>query len=205
MTSSFGKQVLNSVHDRSVFQRRVRVLGEKLAALFPEGGSVLDIGCGDGTIDVGIMAFRPDLAITGTDIMLRPVTHIPVVEYDGAHLPADDKSVDYALIVDVLHHTEDPAAVLTEAARVARKGVIVKDHLREGLLAGPTLRFMDWVGNYGHNVVLPYNYLSEAEWQAAFARAGLTVAAWNESVGLYPFPASLAFDRRLHFVARLAV
>ena len=27
---------------------------------------------------------------------------------------------------------------------------------------------MDWVGNRGHDVRLPYNYLSKAEWNAIF-------------------------------------
>ena len=31
-----------------------------------------------------------------------------------------------------------------------------------------TLAFMDWVGNKGHDVRLPYNYLSKAEWTAVF-------------------------------------
>lgn len=51
-------------------------------------------------------------------------------------------------------------------ARVARRGVVIKDHLREGPLAGPTLRLMDWVGNRGHDVRLPYNYLSRRKWTA---------------------------------------
>lgn len=197
------KSLLNAVHHGAVFGRRVRVLARHLAAVIPTGGTVLDLGAGDGSIAAELMRLRPDLAISGVDVLIRPTTRIPVTLYDGVTLPFADRSVDYVSIVDVLHHTADAAAVLTEAARVARLGVIVKDHLLSGPLAGPTLRLMDWVGNRGHDVALPYNYLSGEQWQAAFARAGLTVASTVARLGLYPPPFGLLFDRRLHFVARL--
>jgi len=79
----------------------------------------------------------------------------------------------------------------------------VKDHLREGLLAGPTLRLMDWVGNRGHDVRLPYTYLDAAGWAEAIGRAGLKVAARERRLGLYPAPLSWWFERKLHFAMRL--
>lgn len=196
-----GKSALIAVHNAAVFGRRVRVLSQHLAKIIPDGGSVLDLGCGDGSIAVQLMEQRPGLKVEGVDVLVRPKTHIPVTKFDGDKLPFKANSFDYVTIVDVLHHTNDPAAVLSEAVRVARKGIAIKDHLLEGLLAGPTLRFMDWVGNKGHNVVLPYNYLSRAKWDATFRKADCSVASWNEKVGLYPAPASWLFDRKLHFVA----
>lgn len=204
MIAAPAKTLLNQVHNTVVFGRRVRVLAQALAGAIPGPGSVLDLGCGDGQIASELMKLRPDLAVEGVDVLLRPVTHIPVTLYDGAVLPFADQSFDYVTIIDVLHHTDDPAAVLAEAARVARLGVVVKDHLREGLLAGPTLRAMDWVGNRGHDVRLPYNYLDSAQWDAAIAAAGLVKASWQERLGLYAAPLSWAFERRLHFVALLA-
>jgi SAM-dependent methyltransferase len=206
MVSAFGldgKAALNAVHNAAIFGRRVTVLTRHLAEMIPAGGKVLDLGCGDGSIAKKLMERRPDLKIQGVDVMIRPQTHIPVSEFDGNKLPFRARSFDYVTIVDVLHHTDHPAAVLKEAVRVARKGIVVKDHLLEGLLAGPALRFMDWVGNKGHNVVLPYNYLSRAEWVEAFEVAGCKPARWTEKVGLYPAPASWLFDRHLHFVALL--
>jgi len=196
--------LLNAVHHRAVHNRRVRVLSHQLARIIPDGGRVLDVGCGDGLISREIMNQRPDLEIEGVDVMLRPITHIPASTFDGSVLPFGDDSFDYVTIVDVLHHTMDPVVMLAESRRVARKGVVIKDHLREGLAAGATLRVMDWVGNRGHDVVLPYNYLSRAEWDAAFGRAGLRVAEWRDELGLYPWPARIIFERRLHFVALAA-
>ncbi|RUT34911.1 class I SAM-dependent methyltransferase [Arsenicitalea aurantiaca] len=197
------KAVLNLLHDRAVFGRRVRVLAERLAEALPTRGTVLDLGCGDGSVAAALMALRRDLRIEGVDVLLRPRTHIPVTLYDGRHLPLADASVDYVTIIDVLHHTEDPVAVLREAARVARRGVVIKDHLLEGPAARRILRFMDWVGNRGHGVVLPYSYLTERQWQWVYAEAELVEAFHTHRLGLYPFPFSLVFERRLHFIARL--
>lgn len=197
------KRLLNTVHDRAVFRRRVDVLSAHLADRLGPSGTVLDLGCGDGSIAAAIMRHRPGLRFRGIDVFVRPKTLIPVEAFDGASIPAADQSVDWVTIVDVLHHADDPERLLAEASRVARRGIVVKDHLREGPGAAATLRFMDWVGNRGHDVRLPYNYLSCREWQSIFDRLGLETAFWNERLSLYPFPASLVFDRRLHFVATL--
>jgi len=195
------KRVLNAVHDHAVFQRRVRVLSEHLASELSSEGTVLDLGCGDGSIARAVMDRKPGLTFRGIDVLIRPHTQIPVELFDGHSIPADDKSSDWVTIVDVLHHTDNPGRLLAEAGRVARKGVVIKDHLREGLAAYTTLRLMDWVGNKGHDVRLPYNYLSRAEWMTAFRGAGLGVLGWRENLSLYPFPASLVCDRHLHFIA----
>jgi hypothetical protein len=62
---------------------------------------------------------------------------------------------------------------------------------------------MDWVGNRGHDVRLPYNYLNSAQWAAAFAQAGLVRASWADAIGLYGAPLNWLFERKLHFVALL--
>jgi SAM-dependent methyltransferase len=185
------------------YNRRVYVLSRHLASAIPSRGTVLDIGAGDGQIAMALMRLRPDLKVEGVDIVPRPRTLIPVTQYDGKRLPFADKSVDFVTIVDVLHHTTDPAAVMLEAARVARQGVVIKDHLREGILARPTLVFMDWFGNLGDGVPMPYNFLSRAEWRQIFARVGLTPVRNTERLGLYLPPVSWICDRNLHFVALL--
>jgi ubiquinone/menaquinone biosynthesis C-methylase UbiE len=195
--------VIGTIHDKYVFSRRIHVLAKQLASLIPENAKVLDVGCGDGNIARLLLAERPDIRIEGIDVLVRPMTHIPVTGFDGNTIPFADKSFDAVLFVDVLHHTDDPMVLLTEARRVARQAVILKDHCRDGVLAGPTLRFMDWVGNARHNVVLPYNYWPEAHWREAFAALGLTADPWTPKLGLYRWPFSMMFDRKLHFVTRL--
>lgn len=194
---------LGEVHGRFVHTRRVERLGQHLAALMPDNATVLDIGCGDGRLAQRIGELRPDLTLRGIDVLVRQGTAIPVEEFDGTHIPLADGAVDVAMLVDVLHHAEDPLAILREAARVARSAVVIKDHLREGLAAEATLRFMDWVGNARFGVRLTYRYWTREEWRKAFAETGLVVEHWKEKLALYTPPSSLLFDRSLHFVARL--
>lgn len=196
-------KVLAFLHRHSVFGRRVRVLAQRLAPLLPRDATVLDVGCGDGSIDRLIAEHRPDVRIEGIDVRARPDAAIPVREFDGATIPYGDDAVDVVMFVDVLHHTDDPSRLLREAVRVARRAIVIKDHTREGVLAVATLRLMDWVGNAPHGVALPYNYWREAEWLEVFRRLEVTPSIWIRRIGLYPPPASWWFDRSLHFVARL--
>lgn len=196
---------LDTIHGRHIFQRRVRVLSKHLAEVMPANASVLDVGCGDGLIAKSVLTHRPDLQLAGIDVFIRPHTHIPITQFDGHTLPQADRSVDCVMFVDVLHHTPDPRRLLQEAARVARKAVILKEHASDGLLAGPTLRLMDWVGNARHGVVLPYNYWSKAKWLDTFKDLNLRVGEWRDHLGLYPLPLNWAFERRLHFITRLDV
>ena len=196
---------LERVHQAYVTERRVRILAHELANLLPPAASVLDVGCGDGALARSLGLLRPDLEIRGTDVLLRPDAQIEITEYDGLNLEEQDGSVDVVLMVDTIHHSEDPTQLLAEARRVARANVVIKDHRRDGLFAEPTLRFMDRVGNARHGVALPYTYWSEAEWREQWVHHALQVEVFRVGLHLYPFPFSLAFDRGLHFLARLGI
>ena len=140
----------------------------------------------------------------GIDVLVRDQTHIPVDSFNGWVMPVDDRSFDVVMFVDVLHHTQDPMVLLREAARVARQAIVIKDHTLSGVFAHSTLRLMDQIGNAPHGVALPYNYWSQKRWIEAFGTLGLTIDIWKKDLGLYPFPASLLFDRNLHFIAKLS-
>jgi len=195
--------MLGEIHGKLVFGRRVRRLAAALVDRLPADARVLDVGCGSGDLAALVMQLRPDVTIEGIDVLVRPGTAIPVHAYDGQHIPFPDNAFDAAIVIDVLHHTDDPQAVLAEIARVAPV-VVIKDHLRDGLLANATLRFMDWVGNAAHGVRLPYNYLSRREWSGIWQALGLRTSAFATRLSLYPRPASWLFDRGLHFVTILS-
>lgn len=195
--------ILDRVHGGYIHTRRVRVLCRHFTQLLPPGACVLDVGCGDGLLARRIMESRPDIRIQGVDVLVRAQTHIPVERFDGFTIPYQPESFDMVMFADVLHHTDDPMVLLREAARVARQGIILKDHTRDGLLADATLRYMDRVGNARYGVVLPYNYWPRKQWLAAFEALGLRVGVWRQNLGLYPLPADWLFGRSLHFIARL--
>jgi SAM-dependent methyltransferase len=197
-----AQQAVQAVHGSMIFSRRVRVLSQHLASMLPEQGFVLDVGAGSGDIAVGILSSRPNLRIEGVDVLVRPDAAILVREFDGTTLPYDDDSFDFAMLVDVLHHTDNPAQLLREVTRVARS-VLIKDHFRNGFLAHAKLRLMDWVGNAHHGVRLPYNYLSRAEWASLWPACGLRVAKLAEDLRIYASPVDWIFGRGLHFIAVL--
>jgi SAM-dependent methyltransferase len=203
---SLALSLLKRAHGRAVFGRRVRVLSDFLAARIPAGASVLDIGCGDGTIASLITRKSPGVNIRGIEFAPRPGCLIECAAFDGKAIPHPPASFDACMFVDVLHHAPDSLGIsrlLSEAFRVSRRFVLIKDHLSESSIDFKTLQFMDWVGNRPHGVVLPYNYQSRAQWNQFFLRAGLTVQSWNDRIPIYPFPFSALFGRRLHFVAML--
>jgi SAM-dependent methyltransferase len=195
--------LVGGLHSSLVFPRRIRALTGHIAPLLPRGAIVLDVGCGDGLLGRSILDRRPDLTMSGVDVLVRPKTHLPVQHFDGLTLPQGDASVDAVLLVDVLHHAEDPIRLLTEAARVARQVIIIKDHIQAGWFDRLTLRLMDWTGNAAHGVALPYNYWSAREWTLGLQRIGAAIESWNTELDLYPWPASVVFGRSLHFVARI--
>jgi SAM-dependent methyltransferase len=195
-----------AVHAGFVHSRRVRVLAALAARLVPQGARVLDVGTGDGRIPALLAATRPDVTIEGIDVLVRPDSAIPVSHFDGRTIPRTAASVDVVTLFDVLHHADDPGALLAEAARVARHCVILKDHIAYGPGSRAVLKFMDDVGNRRHGVALPHHYLSANQWSELIERLSLETASWEVGgLGLYPWPASVIFGARLHVLARLDV
>ncbi len=201
---SFLRTIIESLHQRHIVQRRMQVLAQSLRPLYPQGVSVLDVGCGDGSVTATVIEQRRDLSATGLEVKVRDC-RIPVKSFDGKSIPFGDNSHDIVQFIDVLHHTNDISALLKEARRVAKTAILIKDHLNEGLSSQRTLQFMDDIGNRRNGVPSPGNYLTRSEWKQQFEACELDIGHWQEQVGLYPFPLSLCFDRSLHFIAKLQV
>jgi hypothetical protein len=107
------------------------------------------------------------------------------------------------MFVDVLHHARNIDGLLQQAQRVARRHVLIKDHVCENKFDRALLTFMDWVGNRAVGVPLPYEYQSKAEWFQLFSRCRLQVIEWNQRLPLYPPPFGKLFGRGLHCIALL--
>jgi SAM-dependent methyltransferase len=109
--------------------------------------TVLDVGCGHAHVTRALQDEFPHISFTGVDVKVRDNPAIPVIGYDGKTLPFADKSFDAVMTIDVLHHTDDPVATLKECARVARRFILVKDHIADSWYDDLRLRFLDWFGN----------------------------------------------------------
>ena len=188
-------------HDAFVYDRRMERLSELLKDFLSDSKDILDVGCGDGKIDALILK-DSDVNISGVDVLVRDTTYIPVKEYDGVHIPKDE-TPDTVMTVDVLHHTDDPAALVAEMTRCTGKYIVIKDHYRHGLLSYLKLRAMDYVGNAHYKVRLPYNYLSPRQWDRIFEENNLKVVKKTESLNLYKGLFHLLFDSNLHFIVKL--
>ena len=92
------------------------------------GRTVLDLGCGLGGYTKAL-ADR-GLEARGIDVSPEYVERarslgVEADLYDGVTLPFEDGRFDTVAMLEVLEHLEDPAALLREARRVARRGVLV--------------------------------------------------------------------------------
>ncbi len=200
---AFTIQAMTKVHGTVVSGRRATRLAAHLAEVIPLKKRVLDIGSGNGRLVRKILDLRPDLEFLGIDVKCDPNSAIPIQEYDGRTFPFESDSWDFCMASDVLHHCDDPIVILREMNRVARDGIIIKDHIADSSFARTLLGIMDWIGNIGYGTRVPYNFLSSSQWQKYFAELDLSQIHMRTDLSLYPFPFSLLFDRRLHFIAAL--
>jgi ArsR family transcriptional regulator len=148
---------------------------DALLALLPASGDarLLDIGTGTGALletmaprvaqALGVDASRQMLALARTRLARPGLAHCAVRQADMYRLPLADASFDAVVLQMVLHYAEDPAAALTEAARVLRPGgrLVVVDLAAHDHQATLIQRAHRWAG------------FSDAAMDEFFARAGL--------------------------------
>ena len=103
--------------------------------------SVLDLGCGPGTITVGLARYVAPGRVVGVDAAPEALDHarayaseehmdsVEFVEADVYDLPFDEGTFDVVYAHQLLQHLADPVAALVEAQRVLRRGgyIAVRD------------------------------------------------------------------------------
>jgi 2-polyprenyl-3-methyl-5-hydroxy-6-metoxy-1,4-benzoquinol methylase len=92
------------------------------------GRSVLDLGCGLGGYSRVLADHGHE--VTALDVLPEYVERaralgVRAEAYDGRRIPLPDDSVDTVIMFEVIEHLEDPAELLREARRVARRNVLV--------------------------------------------------------------------------------
>lgn len=130
--------------------RSAAVYADFLAPHLGGASRLLDLGCGAGTIAVGLAAaVRSVVALDLDASSLRPaaahvreahLANVAFVAGDGSRLPFADESFDAVLLHSVLEAAADPPALVREARRVlVRGGVLAAASVEYGgrILAGP--------------------------------------------------------------------
>jgi SAM-dependent methyltransferase len=142
-------------------------------------GTVLEIGCGDGSLLAELSARGFGGALSGFDIssaaiemaQARGTPRVVSLEvFDGARLPVGDRSLDLGVLSHVLEHVEAPAELLREAARACR-ALIVEVPLERNASGGRAVKRSS-SEEIGH-----VQALDRAEVRALVEGAGLRVAA----------------------------
>lgn len=106
-----------------------------------EARSVLDVGTATG---LGLRELKdalPELFVCGAEPVAALIdqavqkgnsAHVPIIQASGDALPFPAASFDAVCEFGVLHHASNPAAVVKEMLRVARKAIIICDSNRFG-------------------------------------------------------------------------
>lgn len=201
--------VYKPLHYHFFSRNRSFILASMLSEFIPASVKLtgIDIGCGPGDLVSQLSLLRPDVTFTGVDVMERVPFNIKerfaYQTYDGKRLPFADRSFSFSILVDVLHHSNEPKLLLAEAVRVSEQFVLIKDHVCNSKIDNLLLRLMDWVGNRSYGVNLPYYYFSDKEWNALFDELSLTIEEKINQLKLYNSIVSLIFNPKLHFIVKL--
>ena len=84
-------------------------------------GNIIDIGCGDGRVGKMMADYSRNIVLT--DVYENPHVKETGLRFELGqtdYLPFPDNVFDNALLLTVLHHSDDPLAVIREAYRIVR-------------------------------------------------------------------------------------
>ena len=202
---SIGKSLMRRLH-APIYEKRIAVLSDCIAAQLQENDLVLDVGCGGGMLGKAIMNLPrcpKGARVIGLENHPRGGEAIEVTAYDGRAFPHADKSVDVVILADVLHHEPEPERLIREAIRVSRRLVFIKDHKVEGFLAQQRISFLDWAANTGYNVVCLFRYHTPRGWKEFIAGFPVKLRQEITTMNLYPPFINFVFGRKLHYCAVL--
>lgn len=127
-------RVYDPVLSVTLRERRFRgLMGERVSADLPTGGTAVDVGCGTGTFAIAMASQRPDVQWNGVDgdfeilALAKGKTGASGVEWReglAQKLPLADGSADVLTMSLVVHHLlpQEKREALTEARRVLKPG-----------------------------------------------------------------------------------
>jgi len=161
-------QIFSKIYERAAIK-----MCQSSQPFIEKGAKILDLGCGSAIIGKTFQDFFK-AEILGIDIVDKRVEKISFQIYDGKNIPFPENSFDLVLINYVLHHSQDPIALLKEAKRVSKKIIIFED-LPEGFFSKiycklHQLSFDKLFGNSSKT-----SFKTEKNWEKIFKEVGLNI------------------------------
>ena len=188
---SVGDKYTHGHHESVLRSHRWRTAENSAGYLLPylaPGISLLDVGCGPGTITLDLAARVAPGCTVGVDreagviaeaqhlLDSRPISGVEFRAADVYALPFDDESFDVVHAHQLLQHLTDPVAALVEMRRVLRPGGVlaVRDSDYGGFVWAPADPLLDrWMQLY-HDV---------CRHNGADADAGRSLLGWAQTAG----------------------
>lgn len=103
-----------------------------IAAEIPDGSTVLDIGCGDGSFLRYLQSTKPHCRTVGADISSIMINKLTTQGFEGKLISSDrplqeqfDEYFDYVVMMEVIEHVHDAEGLTRQAARLARKRLYI--------------------------------------------------------------------------------
>jgi SAM-dependent methyltransferase len=198
-------------HDSVLRSHRWRTVENSAAYLSPRivpGMSLLDVGCGPGTLTVDLARLTDPGRVVGVDVAESIVdqarrdaaTNHPNVEFQTAdvyELGFESDTFDIVHAHQVLQHLDDPVAALREMRRVCRPGgvVAVRDADYAAMAWAPEDARLDrWMGVYRSVAVANGGQPDAGRHLLGWAmQAGLTNIDSTASVWCFATPAERAW------------
>jgi ubiquinone/menaquinone biosynthesis C-methylase UbiE len=100
----------------------------------PTGGSVLDVGCGNGYFTYYLEQLGPTVGLDYSAAMLGQNPASNRVQGSALTLPFSDASFDVVLCSNLLHHLAHPVQAVVEMRRVSKRHVVLSEPNRNNPL-----------------------------------------------------------------------
>lgn len=160
-----------------MYLQRAYQIVPRLERFINKNDTVLDIGCGTGFISKTLKK-RRGCKITLVDVAYNAMCdEFPVIIYDGKKLPFKENEFSEVLLIACLHHCKNPMQILDEAARVAKKIIIMEDVFTDWFSRSITF-ISDCLVNF--EIHSPFTNHTTEGWLKIFKKKNLKVENMEE-------------------------
>lgn len=136
------------------------------------GDKILDIGSGLG-FQAEQIHKKTGNNIMGIDVLDYRKARISFKQFDGKHIPFDDKSFDVSYLAFVLHHSASPEELLREAMRVTKRTILILEDTPRNWFDRMLDAYHGWSFNAFYNLHNKAIFRTKEEWETLFENFGV--------------------------------